>query len=161
MNGKNASESEVIMTELVLPQHTNALGSIFGGVVMSWIDIAAAIAAKRHSGRVCVTASIDELHFLRPIKQGDIVNIKARLTAVHRTSCEVHIEVNAENPVLREKFKTADAMMTFVAVDSQGRPTEMPPLAITSEAEKAEQEAAKKRKVYREKLRQDLAKKLS
>ena len=161
MNGKNATESEVIMTELVLPQHTNALGSIFGGVVMSWIDIAAAIASKRHSGRVCVTASIDELHFLRPIKQGDIVNIKARLTAVHRTSCEVHIEVNAENPVLREKFKTADAMMTFVAVDSQGRPTEMPPLLITTEAEKADQEAANRRKADREKLRQDLVKKFS
>jgi uncharacterized protein (TIGR00369 family) len=159
MDGKKAADSEVIMTELVLPQHTNALGSIFGGVVMSWIDIAAAIAAKRHSGRVCVTASIDELHFLRPIKQGDIVNIKAKLTAVHRTSCEVHVVISAENPVLREKFKTADAMMTFVAIDSQGRPTEIPPLLAETEQEKAEQEAAKTRKVQRETLRRNLMQK--
>ncbi len=160
MNGKSATESEVIMTELVLPQHTNVLGSIFGGVVMSWIDIAAAIAAKRHSGRTCVTASIDEMHFLRPIKQGDIVNIRARITAVHRTSCEVHVEVNAENPVLREKFKTTDAMLSFVAVDSQGRPTEMPPLLSETTEEKSEQEEAKKRKASREALRKSLIKKL-
>src|SRR4051812_12330047 len=99
MTGKSSVESEVVMTEMVLPQHTNALGTIFGGVVMSWIDVAAAIAARRHSGKVCVTASIDELHFLRPIKQGDIVNIRARLTAVHHTSCEVQVTVCAENPV--------------------------------------------------------------
>lgn len=161
MNGKTPAESEVVMTELVLPQHTNALGSIFGGVVMGWIDVAAAIAAKRHSGRTCVTASIDELHFLRPIKQGDIVNIRARLTAVHRTSCEVHVEVGVENPVLREKFKTTDATLSFVAVDSQGRPTEMPPLLTTTPEEKTEQEEAKKRKASRESLRKSLMKKLS
>ncbi len=159
MNGKNVTDSEVIMTELVLPQHTNALGSIFGGVVMSWIDIAGAIAAKRHSGRVCVTASVDELHFLRPLKLGDIANIKARLTAAHRTSCEVHVEVLAENPVLREKFKTTDAIMTFVAIDTQGRPTEIPPLLVSSAEDKTTQEEAKKRKVHREQLRKDLIKK--
>lgn len=159
MNGKSASESEVIMTELVLPQHTNDLGSIFGGVVMSWIDIAGAIAAKRHSTKVCVTASIDELHFLRPIRQGDIVNIKARLTAVHRTSCEVHVQVVAENPVLRERYKTADAMITFVAVDSQGRPTQIPPLLATTPEEIEEQKAASKRKTQRENLRKDLLRK--
>ena len=84
MTGKTSAESETTMTELVLPQHTNEHGTIFGGVIMSWIDIAAAIAAKRHSGRVCVTAAIDELHFLRPVRQGDIVNIRARLTTSGR-----------------------------------------------------------------------------
>ena len=128
LKAKKPSESVVHMTELVLPQHTNALRGIFGGVVMSWIDIAAAIAAARHSMRTCVTASIDELHFLKPIKEGYVVNIDARLTSVHRTSCEVQVLVGAENPQTAEKFRTARAYLTFVALDDIGVPTPMPPL---------------------------------
>ena len=160
MEGKKPSDSEVIMTELVLPQHTNALGTIFGGTVMGWMDIAAAIAAKRHSGKVCVTASVDELHFLRPIKQGDIVNIVARVVAVHRSSCEVHVVVTSEDPVLTEKSKTTEATLTFVAVDSHGHPTPIMPLTGLSSEEASVQATAVRRKKERDKIRQDLLKKV-
>src|SRR3954468_6044039 len=91
--GKFPKESSVTMTEIVLPSDTNALGSIFGGKVMSWIDIAGAIAAGRHARRVVVTASIDALHFLAPIKLGHIVHIRARVNFVHKTSMEVGVRV--------------------------------------------------------------------
>jgi uncharacterized protein (TIGR00369 family) len=158
MEAKTPADSEVIMTELVYPQHTNPHGSIFGGVVMSWIDVAAAIAAKRHSGKVCVTASVDELHFLRPIKQGDIVNIKARLTATFKSSCEVHVVVTSENPVLKENFKTTEALLTFVAIDSQGKASAMPPLKTLSDVEVKAQKEAVQRKEKREKIRRALMK---
>jgi acyl-CoA hydrolase len=141
------------MTEMVLPQHTNALGGIFGGVVMSWIDIAAAIAAQRHSGKVCVTASIDELHFLRPIKKGYVVNISATVTAVHNTSCEVLVNVNAENPITQERFHTSRAFLTFVALDDSGRPTPMPPLRFESAAEEQAAQEAHLRREHRKKLK--------
>jgi len=152
---KSPSESRVVMTEMVLPQHTNALGGIFGGVVMSWLDIAAAIAAGRHSGRVCVTASVDELHFLRPIRQGNVVNIQAVLTAVHRTSCEVLVEISAENLVSGDRFHTARAFLTFVA--ENGRPAPMPPLCITTPHEKRLAKEADLRREHRKRLKAALA----
>ena len=141
------------MTELVLPQHTNSLGGVFGGVIMSWIDVAGAIAAQRHSGRVCVTASVDELHFLRSVKKGYIVNISSQVTCVHRTSCEVMVRVKAENPIMRECFHTVKAFLTFVAVDSDGRPVEMPKLKVESKKEKELEAEAKIRREHRKKLK--------
>jgi acyl-CoA hydrolase len=134
--GKSPEESLVRMTELVLPQHANALQTVFGGVMMSWIDIAAAIAAGRHSARTCVTASIDQLHFRRPIRTGYVVNIEARVTFVHNTSCEVMVNVNGENPTTGETFNTAVAFLTFVALNDEGRPVPMPPLKPRSDKEK-------------------------
>ena len=147
------AKSKVVMTEMVLPQHTNALSGIFGGIIMSWMDIAAAIAAGRHSGRTCVTASVDELHFLRPIRQGHVVNIEAVLTAVHRTSCEVRVTVGAENMVTGDRFHTARAFMTFVAVDDDGRPVSMPPLKTSSPEEKRLEKEALLRREHRKKLK--------
>ena len=89
----------VLMTELVLPQHTNALGAIFGGVVMGWVDIAGAIAAMRFARRPVVTVSIDSLHFIVPIKTGNTVLTKARVTWAGTTSIEVEILVEAENSI--------------------------------------------------------------
>ena len=88
---RDVEESRTQMTELVLPHHTNGFGSTFGGVIMSWMDICAAIAAKRHARRPAVTASVDELHFLRPISLGDTVVLDAVLTSVGETSMEVHV----------------------------------------------------------------------
>ena len=153
---KSPSESRSVMTELVLPQHTNQLRSVFGGVVMSWIDIAAAIVATRHSGRTCVTASIDELHFLRSIKEGFVVNITGVITMVHNTSCEVLVEVEAENPILGERVKTARAFLTFVALDDYGRPTSMPPLKLTTEKEKRRAKEAVVRREHRKRLKAQL-----
>lgn len=154
---KAPGDSRVVMTEMVLPQHTNALGGIFGGVVMSWMDIAAAIAAGRHSGRTCVTASVDELHFLRPIRQGNIVNIEAMLTAVHNTSCEIKVEISAENPVSGDRFHTARAFLTFVAVDENGRPAPMPALRASTPDEKRLVKEAELRREHRKRLKHALA----
>src|SRR3954463_4192872 len=95
--GKPPGDSAVIMTEMVLPSDTNALGTIFGGKVMSWIDIAAAIAAGRHARRVVVTASIDALHFVAPIKLGHVVHIRAMVNYAARTSMEIGVRVESEN----------------------------------------------------------------
>jgi acyl-CoA hydrolase len=126
--GRTVSASRVIMTEMVLPSHTNSIGSIFGGVVMSWIDIAAAIAAQRHSQKQVVTASIDALHFIAPVKKGWIVNLKASVNFTARTSMEVGVRVDAENPITGEKFHTASAYLTFVALDSNSKPTSILPV---------------------------------
>src|ERR1700733_2678166 len=92
------SASQVIMTELVLPQHTNALGSVFGGVIMSWIDICGAIASQRHSRAQVVTASVDALQFVAPVYKGWTVNLKASINSTGKTSMEVGVRVDAENP---------------------------------------------------------------
>src|ERR1700733_8713039 len=96
--GKSPSESAVVMTELVLPSHTNALGTIFGGQIMCWIDIAAAIAAGRHARSAVVTASLDAMAFLAPVRLGDVVHIRAIVNYVSRTSMEIGVQVDAENP---------------------------------------------------------------
>ncbi|MBX7232529.1 MAG: acyl-CoA thioesterase [Bdellovibrionales bacterium] len=116
------------MTELVLPQHTNALGSIFGGVIMSWIDICAAIAGGRHAARQVVTASIDALNFVAPVYKGWVVNLNASVNFVAKTSMEVGVRVDAENIVTGQKFHTASAYLTFVALNDKGEPTPIPPL---------------------------------
>jgi acyl-CoA hydrolase len=141
------------MTELVLPTHTNAFGSIFGGVIMSWIDIAAAIAANRHSRKSVVTASIDTLDFVAPVYKGWVVNLRASVNYAGRTSMEVGVRVDAENPITGETFHTASAYLTFVALDDKGKPTEIPPIKPDSADEKRRFEAAKKRREHRAKSR--------
>jgi acyl-CoA hydrolase len=157
MKAVSPEESKVTMTEIVLPGHTNALGGIFGGVVMSWIDIAAAIAATRHSAKVCVTASVDELHFLKSIHKGFIVNIEARVTYVHNTSCEIKVNVFAENPLKKEKFQTTRAFLTFVAIDENGTPTPMPPLKLETAADKKLAKAAQLRRENRTLLKKKIS----
>ena len=154
---RKPSFSEVRMTELVLPTHTNTHGTIFGGVLMSWIDIAAAIVAQRHSGQNCVTASIDELHFLKPIRRGYVVNIFAKITAVHRTSCEVFVTVEGENPQLGERFHTTTAHLTFVSVDGEGKPIPMPELQVETKEEKKKEREAELRREHRIKLKRLLS----
>ncbi len=144
-----ASQSRVIMTELVLPQHTNALGSIFGGVIMSWIDIAAAIASARHCSMQTVTASIDALNFVEPVYKGWIVNLKASVNFVSRTSMEVGVRVDAENPIQRRTFHTASAYLTFVALGEKGKPVPVPPLLPETVEELRRFEAAKQRRALR------------
>ena len=146
---KTVKSSQVIMTELVLPTHTNSIGTVFGGMVMSWIDIAAAIAGQRHSNSEVVTASIDQLSFVAPIKAGWVVNLKASVNYTSRTSMEIGVRVEAENPKTSEIFHTASAYLTFVALGSDGRPREVPPVNPESETEKRRFEAAKKRREQR------------
>ncbi len=149
MDARPVSESKVVMTELVLPQHTNALGSIFGGVVVSWIDIAAAIAAQRHSRKPVVTASIDAMSFVAPVMKGWVVNLKASVNYAGTTSMEIGVRVDAENPQTGETFHTASAYLTFVALDSRGKPTKIPQISAVTADEKRRYEAAKVRKEFR------------
>lgn len=137
------------MTELVLPIHTNALGSVFGGTVMSWIDIAAAICAQRHSRKIVVTAHIDEVQFVAPVYKGWVVNLKASVNHVGKTSMEIGVRVDAENPQSGETFHTASAYLTFVALDSHGKPTSVNPLVIESEEEQRRYDAAVSRRNMR------------
>lgn len=155
---KTPDESRVEMTEMVLPQHTNALGTVFGGVVMSWVDIAAAVASGRHSRQAVVTASIDAMHFLAPIKLGWVVTIKASVNYVHKSSCEVGVKVLSENPRTGERFHTATAYATFVALDEKGKPALMPTLKPVSEEDKHRYDGAKKRRASRLALKQDMKK---
>ncbi len=142
-------QSQTLMTELVLPQHTNNLGSVFGGVIMSWIDICAAIAGSRHASRQVVTASIDALNFVAPVFKGWVVNLKASVNFVSRTSMEIGVRVDAENPVARQTFHTASAYLTFVALDENGKPVEIPPVLPETDEQKRRFEAAKVRRQIR------------
>jgi acyl-CoA hydrolase len=153
---KTPSESEVTMTEMVLPQHTNSVGGAFGGTVMSWIDIAAAIAAGRHSRRVVVTASIDALHFISPIKLGAYVHIRAAVNFAGKTSMEIGVRVDSENPLTGEIRHNVTAYTTFVALDDLGAPTQVPPLKPETQAEKRRHAEAIKRRESRIRLKEEL-----
>jgi acyl-CoA hydrolase len=141
------------MTEMVLPQHTNALGSIFGGVIMSWIDICGAITAQRHSRLPVVTASIDYLQFVKPVMLGWTVNLKASVNYVGSTSMEVGVRVDAENPRTGETFHTASAYLSFVALDTSKKPIAVEPLLLESEDERRRNNDAKARREARLGLR--------
>jgi acyl-CoA hydrolase len=144
-----ASQSHVIMTELVLPSHTNALDSIFGGVIMSWMDIAAAISAQRHCSMPVVTASIDALNFVQPVYKGWIVNLKASVNYVSRSSMEVGVRIDAENPIQKVVFHTASAYLTFVALGPDGKPAPVPPLKIETPDQARRYQAAEQRRQHR------------
>ena len=126
---KSCDESRTHMTEMVLPQHTNAYGTAFGGVIMSWMDICAAISARRHANAAAVTASVDELHFLKPIRLGDTVVLNAHLTSVGYSSMEIFVHVTVEPADFsRSPETTTEAYFTFVALDDEGKPKEVPAL---------------------------------
>lgn len=154
--GKAPKESWVEMTEIVLPQHTNALGTVFGGTVMAWVDIAAATCALRHCRCQVVTAAIDALHFLAPIKLGWIVNLRASINYSARSSCEVGVKVTAENPRTGETFHTATAYLTMVAVDEKGKAKPIPPVLPQTPEEKARFTAAEHRRKARLELKDKL-----
>lgn len=151
--GRKVSESKTTMTEMVLPQHTNALGSVFGGVIMSWIDICGAITAQRHSRLPVVTASIDYLQFVKPVMIGWTVNLKASVNYVGKTSMEVGVRVDAENPRTGEMFHTASAYLSFVALDGSRKPIPVEALILETEDERRRNADAKKRREARLGLR--------
>lgn len=122
---KAASLSQVIMTEMVLPNDTNTLNNLMGGKLMHWMDIVAAIAAQKHSNRIVVTASADSISFKHPIALGNVVTLKAFVTRAFNSSMEVYIEVFAEDIPANKKITTHRAFFTFVAVDQNGRPIEV------------------------------------
>ena len=133
---KSPKESEVIMTEMVLPNDTNTLNNLMGGRLLHWMDICAAISAQRHSNRIVVTASVDNVSFTEPIRLGNIVTMKAKVTRSFNSSMEVFLEVWAEDIPAGRRVSTNRAFYTFVAVDQNGRPIEVPPLDAESDEEK-------------------------
>ncbi len=149
MQAKNPSESLTIMTEIVLPNDTNALMNLRGGKILHWMDIASAIAAGKHANAVVVTASVDSVSWENPIKLGDVVTIHATVTRAFSTSMETHIEVWAENLPTRTRYKCNEAYYTFVALDSNGRPRKVPPLQPVSETEQNRYEGALRRRQLR------------
>lgn len=137
------------MTQLVLPEHTNARGTIFGGQVAAWIDICAAIASQRFCRKAVVTVAIDQLQFLHPIHRGHIAIFRASVNAAWTRSMEVGVRVEGEDPLSGVRTHTASAYLTFVALDELDRPTEVPRLLPQEPVEVARQAAAAERRRHR------------
>jgi acyl-CoA hydrolase len=151
---KTVKESQHESSELMMPQDANNLGHIFGGVILSLMDKTAAIAAFRHSRRSVVTASIDRVDFREPIYLGDLVVMKASVNFVGRTSMEVGVRVEAEELLTGRRRHTNSCYLTFVAVDREGRPVEVPELVPETPDERRRYEAAKERRARRLEERQ-------
>ena len=132
---KKASESLVVMTELVLPNDTNNFGNLMGGRLMYWMDIAAALAAMKHSAAPVVTASVDNISFESPIKIGNVVHIEAKLTRSFNSSMEVHLNVWGEDAIQQYRYKSNQAYYTFVALDPNGKPRPVKKVIPESEEE--------------------------
>lgn len=154
MEERKVSESQVLMTEMVLPSHTNAIGTAFGGTIMSWIDIAGAVAGQRHSRQTVVTANIDDLHFVAPVYQGWIVSLRASVNRVFNSSMEIGVRIDAENPKTGEYHHTATAYLTFVALNSYSKPVQIPIVVPETDEEKRRYEQAEERRQLRLKSRQ-------
>lgn len=149
--GKPPRLSRVDMTELVLPNDANPLGNMLGGRVLHLIDIAAAIAAARHCGRPCVTASIDTVDFLHPIKVGHVITLQAQVNWAGRSSMEVGVEVHSEDFWYSgERTHTCSALLTFVALDAEtGKPSAVPPVIPETEEEQERYRGAQSRREER------------
>lgn len=149
MESRSPAESISEITEWMMPGHVNNVGNVFGGVVLSMVDRAAAVAAMRHSGSHCVTVSIDQVDFMEPIYAGDLVICRAVLNFVGRSSMEIGVGVEAENPITGERRVTNDCYLTFVAIDEDGRPIPVRPLDLTTDEERERFEAGKRRRALR------------
>ncbi len=149
MNGKRVSDSSVITAQMMIPQDANPAGNVHGGVVVKIIDEAAGVVAARHSRRNVVTASIDRMDFHHPIFVGDLLFFKASLNFVGRTSMEIGVRVEAENLMTGEVRHAASAYLTYVAIDREGRPVEVPPLIVETDEERRRQREGKARREMR------------
>ena len=153
MKGKPVRESVAEYVELALPNDANALGTLLGGKVMHLVDLAGAMAAMRHARRPVVTASIDSVIFLYPIRIGQFVICKASVNRVFHTSMEVGVKVFAEDPLTGEVLHTSSAYLTFVALDEHGKPVPIPPVIPETEEEKRRYREAGERRRQRLQLR--------
>ena len=152
--GKPVSESASEYAELTLPNDANSLGTLFGGKLMQYVDLAAAIAATRHARCAVVTASVDNLTFLHPVKIGQLVRLKSSVNRVFRTSMEVGVKVFVEDMQTGEVKHVSSAYLTFVALDQERRRIEIPPVIPETEAERRRWEEAGHRREHRLQLKQ-------
>jgi acyl-CoA hydrolase len=147
-HGKPVSASRSEMTEVVLPQDANVLGNILGGRVMHLVDVAAAIAAHRHSNSYAATAAVDYLDFRNPIRIGELIILRSQVNRVFHTSMEIGVKVYSENVLTGERRHTTSAYVTFVALDEDRRPKPIPPLIVrTAEEKRRFREALARRKI--------------
>lgn len=137
------------MTELVLPNDTNTLNNLMGGRMMHWLDIVSAISAQKHSNRIVVTASVDNVSFKNSIKLGSVVTLEAQVTRAFNSSIEVHVNVYAEDIPSGTKVKSNEAFLTFVAVDQSGNPIDVPEAIPETEEEMRLYEGALRRRQLR------------
>src|SRR5262245_2769249 len=160
-SAKSPSESETEMVQVVLPNDANPLGFILGGTVMHLIDIAGAIASHRHTRTLLVTAAVDGLQFLHPIKVGDLIILHARVTAVWSTSLEVEVEVFSEETLTGVRRLTSSAYLTFVAVDRAGQRVTIPGVILETEDDRRRAAEAEARRAERLNAREALRERLS
>ena len=146
MHAKTPTQSRTIMTDLVLPSETNPLNNLFGGELLARMDRAASIAARRHSRRIVVTASVNHVAFNRSIPLGSVVTVEAKVSRAFKSSMEVYIDVWLDDRESGIKTKANEAIYTFVAVDESGRPIKIPELNPESDLEKERFNAALRRK---------------
>ena len=149
MDGKGVRESAVIMAQMMIPQDANPAGNVHGGVILKIIDEAAGVVATRHSRANAVTASIDRMDFHTPVFVGNLLSVKASLNYVGRTSMEIGVRVEAENLLTGEVRHAASAYLTYVALDEQGTPREVPPLMLETDEERRRHRAAASRRGIR------------
>jgi acyl-CoA hydrolase len=153
---RRVEASVTTMTEYVLPTHANIHGNVFGGQILAWLDLCGAICAQRHTGHTAITVCIDELQFERPIKIGQVVVLKARVTGAFRTSVEILVEVEGEEATTGVRWPCVSAFVSFVAVDDNRTPVAVPPLELVTESERALAAAAegrRERRLARRKVR--------
>lgn len=146
MKARKASETLSITTKVVLPNDTNPLGNLFGGELLAWMDVIASVSAHRHCKRVVVTASVNNVSFQQPIQQSSIVTLEAKVSRAFNSSMEVFVDVFVEDPVKGTRIKCNEAIYTFVAVDQNGGPIDVPEIIPETEEEKMRYEGALRRK---------------
>ena len=146
MKARKASETLSITTKVVLPNDTNPLGNLFGGELLAWMDMIASVSAHRHSKRVVVTASVNNVSFQQPIRQSSIVTLEAKVSRAFNSSMEVFVDVFLEDPLKGTRLKCNEAIYTFVAVDQNGGPIEVPDIIPETEEERIRFEGALRRK---------------
>jgi len=149
MNPRHSRESETVMSELMEPHHANIMGNVFGGVILSLADRVAAVSAIRHSRRQCVTVSVDKVDFREPIHVGELITAMARVNFAGRTSMEVGVKIIAEIVTTGEKRHTNSCYLTYVALDDNGSPVEVPPVVPETADEKRRYDRAAQRRASR------------
>ena len=151
--GKPVRESASEYSELALPTDANGLGNVLGGKVMHLVDLAAAMAGMRHARRPVVTASVDHMNFLHPIRIGQLIVLHSQVNRVFHTSMEIGVKVMVEDLMTGRKMHTCSAYLTFVALDEKGKPTTIPPVNPETDDEKRRYREAGERREYRLMLR--------
>ena len=150
VEGRAVRESQSEMAEVVMPNDANPLGSLMGGRLMQWIDIAGALSAHRHSRRHVVTASMDHIDFLAPVHVGDLLILRSSVNRAFHTSMEVGVKCWVESYIAGTNRHVASAYLTFVAIDASGHPVAVPPvIAETAEEKRRYQDATRRREIRR------------